>query len=246
MIDTHCHLGDDYKEVLQRAFLKGVHHVINICIHPCDIERGQKIVKEFPTAPMAAGIHPCHAHETETGHFEQIVRLAQEKKIVAVGETGLDLHHSKDHLEIQKEFFKKHIELANDLDLALSIHCRNAYMELKEFVEKHPIKKGILHCFAGPKEIAAWALDRGFTLSFSGVVTFKNALEMQTIASATPLSQLLVETDAPWLAPEPFRGKINEPAYIPYIVEKLATLHKMPVQVIQEAIYRNSQQLFRL
>lgn len=166
MIDTHCHLGDDYKEVLQRAFSKGVHHVINICIHPSDIERGQKIVKEFPSAPMVAGIHPCHAHEVEANHFEQIVRLAEEKKIVAIGETGLDLHHSKDHLEIQKEFFKKHIELANDLDLALSIHCRNAYNELKEFVEKHPIKKGILHCFAGPKEIATWALDAGFTLSF--------------------------------------------------------------------------------
>lgn len=246
MIDTHCHLGENYKEVLARAFSKGVHHVINICIQPCDIQRGLEILKEFPSVPMAAGIHPCHAHEVEEGHFELILRLAKEKKIVAIGETGLDLHHSQDHLEVQKKYFKKHIELANDLDLVLSIHCRSAYSELKEFVEKNPIKKGILHCFAGSKEIASWALEKGFFLSYSGVVTFKNALEMQAIAAATPLEQLLVETDAPWLAPEPFRGKINEPAYIPYIVEKIATLQKKPVEFLEKAIFSNAKKLFHL
>ena len=113
-------------------------------------------------------------------------------------------------------------------------------------MEKNPIKKGILHCFAGSKEIASWALEKGFFLSYSGVVTFKNALEMQAIAAATPLEQLLVETDAPWLAPEPFRGKINEPAYIPYIVEKIATLQKKPVEFIETAIFSNAKKLFHL
>jgi TatD DNase family protein len=246
MIDTHCHLGEDYREVLKRAFEKKVQHVINICIHPEDIVRGLKIVSEFPTAPMAAGIHPCHAHEVEEGHFEKIIQLAKEKKIVAIGETGLDLHHSQDHFEIQKKYFKMHIELANDLDLALSIHCRKAYYELKEFIEKNPIKKAIFHCFAGPQQIADWALGQGFFLSFSGVVTFKNALEMQSIAATTPLEQLLVETDAPWLAPEPFRGKTNEPAYIPFIIEKIASLKKKSKEEVSEAVFKNAKEIFHL
>ena len=122
MIDTHCHLQEDFREVLLRAFESGVQHVLNICISREDVERGLKIVQEFPTAYPVAGIHPCHAHEVEPGHFEWVVELANQKKLIAIGESGLDLHHSQEHLPIQKEYFKKHIELANDLALSLSIH----------------------------------------------------------------------------------------------------------------------------
>jgi TatD DNase family protein len=246
MIDTHCHLGEDYKEVLKRAFENGVDHVINICIDVKDIERGLKIHQEYPTVPAVAGIHPSHAHEVENGHFDLICGLASSKKIVAIGETGLDLHHSQEHLAIQKEYFKKHIELANDLDLPLSIHCRNAYQELIDFIEKNRVKKGILHCFAGSFEVARWALEKGFYLSFSGVVTFKNATQMQEIAASVPLEQMLVETDAPWLAPEPFRGKTNEPAYIPYIIEKIARLQKKTRAEVEEKIVKTSKELFGL
>lgn len=245
MIDTHCHLQEDFREVLLRAFESGVQHVLNICISREDVERGLKIVQEFPTAYPVAGIHPCHAHEVEPGHFEWVVELANQKKLIAIGESGLDLHHSQEHLPIQKEYFKKHIELANDLDLPLSIHCRNAYQELIAFVEKYPIKKGILHCFAGDEAVAKWALDHGYILSFSGVVTFKNAKQMQQIAATTPLSSLIIETDAPWLAPDPFRGKKNEPAYIPFILKKIAELKGLSEKQVEEEIFSTCKKLFR-
>ena len=245
-IDTHCHLYDDYAAVLERAKNVGVSHVINICIHPEDIDRGLKIVQEFPNAPLAAGIHPCHAHEVTKGHFERIYKLVEEKKLIAVGETGLDLYHSPDHLEIQKIYFKKHIELANQFDLPLSIHCRNAYKELIEFVEKHPIKKGILHCFAGSQEVADWAIKQGFYLSFGGVVTFKNAREMQSIVQNIPLESILIETDAPYLAPDPFRGKTNEPAYLPFTLKKIASLVDRPEAEVATLLTRTTKTLFKL
>ncbi|MBU6148879.1 MAG: TatD family hydrolase [Verrucomicrobia bacterium] len=244
MIDTHCHLQEDYRDVLLRAFANGVHHVFNICISVEDIERGLKIVEEFPTVYPVAGIHPCHAHEVEKGHFEWVVELAEQKKIIAIGESGLDLHHSLDHLDIQKEYFKKHIELANDLNLPLSIHCRNAYQELMDFTAKYPVKKGILHCFAGDETVAKWALEHGYILSFSGVVTFKNALKMQQIAAQTPLDSLIIETDAPWLAPDPYRGKKNEPAYIPFILKKIASLKGLSENQVQNEIFSTCKKLF--
>lgn len=244
MIDTHCHLQEDYRDVLLRAFANGVHHVFNICISVEDIERGLKIVEEFPTVYPVAGIHPCHAHEVVKGHFEWIVELAEQKKIIAIGETGLDLHHSLEHLDIQKEYFKKHIELANDLNLPLSIHCRSAYQELMDFTAKYPVKKGILHCFSGDETVAKWALEHGYILSFSGVVTFKNALKMQQIAAQTPLDSLIIETDAPWLAPDPYRGKKNEPAYIPFILKKIASIKGLSENQVQNEIFSTCQKLF--
>ncbi|MFZ4773231.1 MAG: TatD family hydrolase [Chlamydiia bacterium] len=245
IIDTHCHLYDDYSEVLSRARKQDVSHVVNICIHPKDIERGLKIVEKFPNAPMAAGIHPCHAHEVEKGHFESIVELLQDKKLIAIGETGFDLYHSPDHLEIQKTYFKKHIDLANQYELPLSIHCRNAYKELIDFVEKHPIQKGILHCFAGSMEEAEWAVNKGLYLSFSGVVTFKNAKEMQHIVQNIPLESILIETDAPFLAPDPHRGKPNEPSYLPYVLKKIAALVESPEEEVASIITSNSKRLFK-
>jgi len=245
-IDTHCHLGDDYDAVLKRAMAKGVSHVVNICIHPEDIDRGTKIVADYPNAPLAVGIHPCHAHEVEAGHFERICQLVEEKKVVAVGETGFDMYHSPDHLEIQKHYFKKHIELANAYDLPLSIHCRNAYRELMEFVDQHPIRKGVLHCFAGGFDVAEWAIDAGLYLSISGVITFKNAKELQTIVQNMPLARLLVETDAPYLAPDPYRGQTNEPAYIPLIAKKIAALKGLDEQEVAAVLTANSKKLFNL
>jgi TatD DNase family protein len=246
MIDTHCHLKEDFEATLQRAFEKGISHVINICIDLKDIERAQKIFEKYPQAPFMAAIHPCDAHKVEEGHFELICQLAQEGKLIGIGESGLDLYHAIEHLEIQKKFFRQHVELANDLNLPLAIHCRNAFSELIEFVKNNPIHKGILHCFSGNLEQALWALEHDFILSISGVITFKNAHSLHEVVEKIPLEKLVVETDAPWLAPEPFRGKHNEPSYIPYIVQKIADLKGLPFEEVATQLDINTKRVFLL
>lgn len=240
MFDTHAHLQEDYEEVLKSAFAVGVNHIVNIALTKEDLDRGLEIHQKYPTVYLAAAIHPCYVNELDESFFDRISDLAKKKVLIAIGETGLDLYRGKETFSLQQSWLIRHIDLANRFNLPLIIHCRDAYDELFALLDKHPANRVVLHCFAGNMEQAKEAICRGYFLSMSGIITFKKNVSLHQIAKWAPLEKLLIETDAPYLAPEPFRGKDNTSSYISYTLKALALLKEMEVEELEKVLDQNS------
>ncbi len=235
LADSHCHLDcldlSPYKQEVHKAIvaarLKGVKYILCPGITVEAFPNILKIVETEADLFAAVGVHPTEK-EAHQPTLNELIELAQNKKVVAIGETGLDFYEGKDEVNTKKQIdlFKLHIRAALELNMPLIIHAREADKEIIEVLETEKAKRvgGVMHCFTGSLAMAEAALRLGFYLSFSGIITFKNAEKLRNIAKTIPIDKILIETDAPYLAPVPMRGKPNEPAYLPYTAEFMATL----------------------
>jgi len=248
MIDTHCHLDmfDDSDAVIRRAKDAGIDSLITI---GSDFESNLKNLSiSLANDPVYAsvGIHPHDAKDFTDETYAQIRDWTKGKKVVAIGETGLDYHYDHSPRDVQREVFKKHLDLVRETGLPVLIHSREAKNDTLEILERSGISKGALHCFSGDLEMAEKVMEMGFSISLAGPVTFKNAKKLLEVARGVPDDYLLVETDAPYLAPEPVRGKTNEPSYMVHTVRRLAELRGVSPEDIGRITTLNAKRLFKI
>ena len=250
LADTHCHLDfqefeNDRKIVIENALNEGVGFIINPAIDLVSCLKAIEITRNFECVYATVGIHPHNAEGYSEEVFDSLTKLVSERKIVGIGETGLDFFYNKSSRQKQIEVFKKHIEIAKKYDLPLIVHQRQAQDETMEIFgsTKCPTKV-VFHCFSGDEKFLEWAISKGFYISFTGILTFKNAIELKKIAEKVPLNRVFFETDAPYLAPVPFRGKRNEPRFVRFIVEAFAGIRKMSVKEIAHLTTENAIKFF--
>jgi TatD DNase family protein len=249
-VDSHCHLSfpelqDDLPGVLARMRAAGVEAALNVCTTLPEFASVLAVAEREPAIYASVGVHPDYT-ETPEPTIEQLVDLARHPKVVAIGETGLDYYRLTEPLEWQRERFRVHIRAARAAGKPLIIHTRAAAADTVRLMQEEGAAEagGVMHCFTESLEVAQAAMTMGFHISFSGIVTFKNARELQAVAQAVPLDRLLIETDAPYLAPVPLRGKRNEPSYVPHVAAKVAELHGVPVERVAEQTTINFHRLF--
>ena len=250
LVDTHAHLEvvESVSEVIDRAFKNGVETVVAVSSDLDSSRRTIEISNSFHTVYSAVGIHPHEASSFDESALAQLANFVSEKRVKAIGETGLDYHYSHSNRESQIISFTDHIGLSIQFDLPLIIHIREAFSDVLNILRKPDFSnaRGVIHCFTGDYETAKGFIDLGFFVSFSGIVTFKNAENVRDAAKRIPLDRLLIETDSPYLAPVPFRGKRNEPAYVIHVAEKIAELRGMSYEEIAEITTINANELFKL
>jgi TatD DNase family protein len=256
LIDTHVHLNfdsftPDLDAVAQRWRAANVSYLVHSCVEPSEFQRIQEIAHQYPELFFAVGLHPLDAEQWEPGLKSQIQSLAEsDSKVVAIGETGLDFYKASNHAQ-QQEVFLAHLQIARFLDLPVIIHCRDAadvmVKLLQDVWQSQGAVKGVMHCWGGNAEQTQAFLELGFYISFSGIVTFKNATIIHESAQIVPDDRLLIETDCPFLSPVPKRGeRRNEPANVQYVAQKLAALRGVTVEAIAQQTTHNACQLFRL
>jgi TatD DNase family protein len=251
LIDSHCHIDDarfeaDRDEMMTRARAKGVGHFVTI---GCDLETSRAAValaQQHSFIAATVGVHPHEAKRIEAGWYEELRSLAKTERVVAYGEIGLDYHYDHSPREIQRLRFREQIQLARELRLPFVIHTREAQEDTIAILREEKAHElgGVFHCFSGDAWLAKDALDLGFYLSFSGVITFQNASMLRDIVKTVPMDRILIETDAPYLTPAPHRGKRNEPTYVRHVAEKIAELHGVDVENIEKATTENAKRLF--
>lgn len=249
--DSHCHLSfpelrGDIDGVLARMRERQVVGALNVCVTLEDFPAVLALAEAHREIFASVGVHPDYRDGREPTE-QDLVELAQHAKVVAIGETGLDYYRLKEPLDWQRERFRVHIRAARRSGKPLIIHTRAAAGDTLGIMREEGAGEagGVMHCFTETRSVAAAALDLGFYISFSGIVTFRNAAEVQEVAKFVPLDRLLIETDAPYLAPVPYRGKTNEPSYVPRVAEKIAALREVPVSAIAAASTKNFFRLFR-
>jgi len=234
-IDSHCHLDDpdfdsDREAVIERARAFGVSSLLTIggASGPDSMAASVPLADAHDWIWTAAGIHPHEASKAEQRHFDELRRLVSHPRFVAIGEIGLDYYYDHSPRDVQQRVLVRQLELARELKLPVIIHCRDAWSDLRDLVRRHWQSAGlggILHCFSGTREDAFELMDSGFLVSFAGNVTFKKAENLRAVAREIPLDRLLTETDSPYLAPVPYRGKRNEPAFVAEVTHQLAQVH---------------------
>ena len=250
LIDSHCHLNfpdlaQRLPEVLANMAEAGVDKAIAISVSRQSFEEVHAIAQDYPNIYATVGIHPDDP-EAEEFSLEELLERAARPKVVGIGETGLDYHWCKGDLAWQHQRFDLHIEAANRSGLPLVVHTRDAAEDTMRLLREHQAHAGVIHCFTEDVRIAKLALDLGFYISFSGIVTFKNAAAIQEAARYVPLDRMLVETDSPYLAPVPKRGKPNEPAYVRHTAAFVAQLRGDSLENIAQATTANCLRLFNL
>jgi len=257
LFDTHTHLDDakydgDREAMMARAREAGVEAFVTI---GCDLATSQAAVslaEQYPSVHASIGVHPHEVKHILDGWYDEFRRLAQSKKVVAYGEIGLDYHYNHSSPEEQRERFRQQIKLARELTLPVIIHTREAQEDTIKILREEKASEvgGVFHCFSGDAWLAKNALNLGFYLSFSGILTFQSATMLREIAKTAPLDRLLIETDCPYLTPIPHRGKRNEPAYVSFVAQKLAELHAevpgMSVETIGRITTDNAKRLFKI
>lgn len=248
-IDTHTHFGmleEGGEKGLEFAKAQGVHKMINIGTNPDDFEPVYEFAKKhYPTVFCTLGVHPHDAKIYDDKVDQYLRQKAQNKEVVAIGEIGLDYYYMNSSKEEQHVAFERQLQVAADLGLPVEIHTRDAEPDTIEILKKYQGKvKGLLHCFTGTQWLADEALKIGFNISISGVVTFKNAEELRSIVRSLPLDRIHVETDAPFLAPVPQRGKKNTPAFVTHVGEFVAQLKGVTPEELSKQIEKNTKALF--
>lgn len=248
LVDSHAHLtssefDEDIDAVLKRAQEEGVERIYNICTHPDELKKAIALHQKYSWVLNVASTTPHDALQDNDATFEIFSKAAQNGDIVAVGETGLDYHYDFAPREKQRQLLNKYMNLALEASLPLVIHCREAFSDLFDMFKGYE-GKVLLHCFTGTKKEAHIALDRGFFISFSGIVTFKKSKELQEVAHSIPYSHMLIETDAPYLAPQSKRGTRNEPSYIKETASFLASLKGFSEEEFSAIITKNALSFF--
>jgi TatD DNase family protein len=250
-IDSHCHLAfpelvADQAGVLDRMRQAGVAAVLNVCVRMEEFEQIFALAESQPDVFATVGVHP-DSTEVEEPTVARLVACAAHPKVLAIGETGLDYYRLKEPLDWQRDRFRVHIRAAREAGKPLVVHTRSAPEDTLRILKEERADQagGVMHCFTESLEFALEALALGFYISFSGIVTFRNAGPLQAIVPHVPAERLLIETDAPYLSPVPYRGKVNEPARVVVVAEKLAELTSQPVSAVADATTRNFLRLFR-
>ena len=250
-VDVHAHLTDekfyDLFGVVDRARENSVNFIVTSAYDISSSKKSIEIAGQFENVYATVGIHPENVQGITEDDMGQIKLLANEKKVVAVGEIGLDYYWVDDNKELQKEIFVKQIELANELNLPIVVHSRDAMGDTIEILKKNPPKRNsLLHCYSGSVESAKLLIELGFSFSFGGVSTFKNAKNVVEVIKFLPIERILLETDCPYLTPEPFRGKRNEPKNIVYIADAIAKIKGLSLEDVAEITTKNAKGLFSI
>lgn len=253
LVDTHCHLHmldltpehGDLSKVLQRAKEYGVQHILNVSVSIQEFNTVLALAENYPFVTASVGLHPNE--QSEDIDLSTLVKLSQHHKVIAIGETGLDYFRSTGDLTWQQDRFRVHIAAAKQVKKPIIVHTRAAREDTIKIMQAENAGDvgGIMHCFSEDWATAKQALDMGFYISFSGVVTFKNAAEVQAVARQVPLDRILIETDAPYLAPMPHRGKPNEPAYLRHTAEYIANLRNVSLAEFAQQTTDNFYRLFK-
>ncbi|WP_026673693.1 TatD family hydrolase [Alkalihalobacterium bogoriense] len=251
LFDTHVHLNadqfkDDIVTVIERAKDAGVHNMVVVGFDEITINRALELVEKYDWLYAAVGWHPVDAIDFNEQYLNWLEQLSSHPKVVALGEMGLDYYWDKSPKDVQKEVFRKQIQLAKKVKLPIIIHNREASEDIVTILKEENAQEvgGIMHCFSGSLETAKQCLQMNFHISFGGPVTFKNAKKPKEIAKQIPLDKLLIETDCPYLAPHPYRGKRNEPAYVKLVAEQIAELREMSVEELAKITTANAKKLF--
>lgn len=253
LIDSHAHLDDnrfkrDRKEIINSLEDHGVELVIN---NGADLQssiEAVKLAEEYDNIYATVGVHPHAAKEMDDSTIEMLRAFAKRDKVVAIGEIGLDFYYDNSPRDIQRKWFKRQLELAKELDLPVTIHSRDASQEVFDIIKEAQdgSLRGVMHCYSDSLELAREYVKLGFYISLAGPVTFKNARVPKEVAKDIPLDRLLVETDSPYLTPEPNRGKRNEPAYVRYTAGQIAELRGISYEELARATNENTKRLFRI
>jgi len=253
-IDSHAHIDGhefdaDREEVIQRARSAGVSVILNVGTgdpHSGAFERAVELGKTHESIYTAIGTHPHDARLYDDAAEEKIKTLINNEHVIAWGEIGLDFHYDNSPRDVQVDVFKRQLRAARECDLPVVIHTREAESETIEILRNEYDGSGVFHCFSGSMELAQRAIEIGFMISFSGIVTFKKADELRAVARQVPLDRLLIETDCPYLTPIPYRGKRNEPAYVVEVARCLAMLHEVDIEKLARITTENFNRFFGL
>ncbi len=261
LVDTHCHLdmlprwlepplqGDaahaEIASVLERARERGVGPVLNPGVTWAEMPGVVEVAERHADVWAAVGIHPHEAETWQDGSLDRLRELARHPRVMAIGETGLDYYYEHASRDAQIRAFREQLDLARERDLPVIIHTRDAEADTLDLLPEAGPAGGVLHCFTGTAELALAAVERGFMVSFSGIVAFKKSQDLREVARQVPLSYTLVETDAPFLAPPPHRGKRNEPTWVVHVAEALAEVHGVDLETLARVTTENARRLFR-
>ena len=248
-IDTHCHLDkldSTPEEAIIEAKQAGVQRMVTVSVDEPSLDFVSSMVQQFPEVYGSVGFHPHDAAELTEDLEQKIRKLAlEEKKLIAIGETGLDYHYMYSSAEVQQQVFSKQLQLAVELNLPVIMHSREAETDTLNILQEIPVPSlGVAHSFTSSFEMAKTLIEMGWYIGINGIVTFKNAEDLREVVSWLPLDRLLLETDSPFLAPTPFRGKPNKPAYIPAIATFIAELRGISLEQLSEQTSANAQRLF--
>lgn len=251
LFDTHVHLNarqfmEDREEVIDRAYGTGVNQMVVVGFDEETIPLAIEIAEKHDRIYAAVGWHPVDAIHFKDEHLDWLERLSKHEKVVALGEMGLDYHWDTSPKSVQKDVFRKQVNLAKKVQMPIIIHNREATEDVIQVLQEENAQEvgGIMHCYSGTVSELAPCLEMNFYISLGGPVTFKNAKEAKEVAKAVPLDKLLIETDAPYLAPHPHRGKRNEPAYVALVAQQIAALKEMEYEEICEATTKNAMEVF--
>jgi TatD DNase family protein len=250
LVDSHCHidfpeLGGDIAGVLRRMSEAQVKYALCVSVNLSDFPRVLALANQYEQIFASVGVHPDTGDGVEPS-VTDLVRHGSARRVVAVGETGLDYFRASGDLEWQRERFRIHIRAAREIDKPLIIHCREASEDLLRILREEKAREvgGVMHCFTESWDVAAAAMEMNFAISFSGIVTFKSAADLRAVASRVPAEQLLVETDSPYLAPVPYRGKTNQPAFVRHVAEGLARARNTSLTEVAAATTANFFRIF--
>lgn len=255
LVDSHCHLNllnlEKYAGELASLIQAAEEHNVKkmLCVG-IDLDHAQEVIdiaQQYENVYASVGVHPSEKCAVEPS-IETLKKFAQQDKVIAVGETGLDYYYNDSGLDVMRERFRRHIQLARQLKKPLIIHSRAAQEDTIAILTEENASEvgGVMHCFTETWEMAEQAMALGFYISFSGIITFKNAKNVQAVAEKVPLEKMLIETDAPYLTPDPYRGKPNEPQYVRFVAKKIAELKNMPESAVIATTTQNFHDLFRL
>jgi len=247
LIDTHAHIDmlADTAEAVRIAKENNVKKIIVPCAYPKDLDTIYEIAQRYENVFGLLGIHPTEVKDWDESIVNRIREYVKSPKIVGIGEIGLDYYWDKSFNELQKEIFIKQIRLANELNLPVCIHDREAHKDTFDILTGYNTNSPVvMHCFSGSVEFARECINKGWYLALGGVVTFKNAVKMKEVAQKIPLENLLLETDSPYLTPVPYRGKENQPAYVKYVAEEIAKIKEMPVEQVAEITTKNAETVY--
>ena len=250
LVDSHCHLNfpefkDDLDQVIKRAHANGIKYMLTVNTRLSEILALQSITENHENIFCSVGVHP---HDSKDYHYPELISQlknhVKHPKVVALGETGLDYFYNNSEKEAQIDCFNMHLSAGIELDLPVIIHTRDADDDTISCLDKYQNTKGVFHCFSGSRDFAKQGLDRGLYISFSGIITFKTAADLREVVKYVPLDKLLVETDSPFLAPIPNRGKRNEPGFTLFVAKMVAELKGLSLEGVAEASTENFFRLF--
>lgn len=253
LFDTHAHLSDekydeDRNEIIQKSYDEGVRLILNTAADMDSTRKGLLLSDKYSYIYSSVGVHPHEAEKMTEKDYEELKELSKKPKVVAIGEAGLDYFYDHSPRDIQKYWFARQIGLAKETGLPIIIHDRDAHEDTIDVMksENAYVCGGVLHCFSGSVEMAKTILDMGFYIAIGGVVTFKNAKKMVEVAKYLPMDRLLIETDAPYLSPEPYRGARNYSGLVRLVAEKIAEVRGINFEDVAMATYENGKKLFKI